>query len=44
MNYRELKRLGRLKAGSWGRPGSKWQKRQASKAVRRANKPVNSGE
>lgn len=31
-----LKKLGRRKAGSWGRPGSKRQKRAANKAVRRA--------
>ena len=30
-----LKKLGRRKAGSYGRPGSKLQKRMASKAVRR---------
>ncbi len=28
------KKFGRRKAGSWGRPGSKKQKRMASKAVR----------
>lgn len=33
-----LKKLGRRKAGSYGRPGSKSQKRAASKAVRRENK------
>ncbi len=33
-----LKKLGRRKAGSYGRPGSKAQKRMASKAVRQANK------
>ena len=33
-----MKKLGRRKAGSWGRPGSKAQKRAASKAVRRAGK------
>ena len=38
MNHNTLKKIGRRKAGSWGRPGSKWMKRQASKAVRRANK------
>lgn len=31
-----LKKLGRRKAGSYGRPGTKRQKRAASKAVRRA--------
>jgi len=30
-----LKKVGRRKAGSWGRPGSKKQKRAASKAARR---------
>lgn len=30
-----LKKHGRRKAGSWGRPGSKKQKRAASKAARR---------
>ena len=30
-----LKKLGRRKAGSYGRPGSKAQKRMASKGVRR---------
>lgn len=30
-----LKKLGRRKAGSYGRPGSKRQKRAASKAVRK---------
>jgi hypothetical protein len=29
-----LKKIGRRKAGSWGRPGSKKQKRAASKAAR----------
>ena len=33
-----MKKLGRRKAGSWGRPGSKKEKRAASKAARRANK------
>ncbi len=32
------KKLGRRKAGSWGRPGSKKQKRAASKASRRNGK------
>ncbi len=31
-----LKKLGRRKTGSWGRPGGKKQKRAANKAVRRA--------
>ncbi len=31
-----LKKLGRRKAGSYGRPGTKRQKRAASKAARRA--------
>lgn len=31
------KKLGRRAAGSYGRPGSRWAKRQASKAVRRAD-------
>ena len=30
-----LKKRGRRKAGSWGRPGSKKQKRAASKAARK---------
>ncbi len=33
-----MKKLGRRKAGSWGRPGSRKQKRAASKASRRAGK------
>lgn len=33
-----MKKLGRRKAGSWGRPGSKFQKRAASKASRRAGR------
>ncbi len=32
------KKIGRRAAGSWGRPGSKKQKRAASKAARRAGK------
>ncbi len=31
-----LKKLGRRKAGSYGRPGSKAMKKRASKGVRRA--------
>lgn len=31
-----LKKLGRRKAGSWGRPGTKKLKRAASKAARKA--------
>ena len=38
MNANAIKKLGRRKAGSYGRPGSKYQKRQASKAARRAGK------
>ena len=34
MTASSAKKLGRRKAGSWGRPGSKKQKRAASKAVR----------
>lgn len=33
-----LKKIGRRKAGSYGRPGSKRQKRAASKAARRARR------
>ncbi len=33
-----MKKLGRRKAGSWARPGSKKQKRAASKASRRAGR------
>jgi hypothetical protein len=36
--HNSLKKLGRRKAGSWGRPGSKAQKRAASKAARRGKK------
>lgn len=36
--HNTLKKVGRRKAGSWGRPGSKQQKRAASKASRRAGK------
>ncbi len=32
------KKLGRRKAGSWGRPGSSKLKRAANKATRRAGK------
>lgn len=35
MNRNAVKKYGRRKAGAWGRLGSKWQKRQAAKAVRR---------
>ena len=38
MTANTAKKLGRRKAGSYGRPGSKAQKRMASKAVRRARK------
>lgn len=33
-----MRKIGRRVAGSYGRPGSKWQKRQASKATRRERK------
>jgi hypothetical protein len=33
-----IKKLGRRKAGSWGRPGSRKLKRAANKAVRRAGR------
>jgi len=33
-----LKKYGRRKAGSWGRPGSSKLKRAANKATRRFNK------
>lgn len=35
MDNPTAKKIGRRAAGSWGRPGSKWMKRQAWKAVRR---------
>ena len=35
MSSSDEKKLGRRKAGSWGRPGSKADKRAASKGVRR---------
>lgn len=38
MNANTTKKLGRRKAGSWGRPGSKAQKRAASKAARKEGK------
>ena len=34
------RKIGRRAAGSYGRPGSKWMKRQASKAVRRVELPM----
>jgi hypothetical protein len=33
-----IKKLGRRKAGSWGRPGSRKLKRAANKATRRAGR------
>ena len=38
MKNSTLKKIGRRKAGSWGRTGSKQLKRIASKASRRAGK------
>lgn len=37
-NHNAMKKLGRRKAGSYGRPGTKVMKRAASKASRRAGK------
>jgi hypothetical protein len=34
-NKNALKKLGRRKSGCWGRPSRKYNKRQASKGVRR---------
>ena len=36
--HNTMKKLGRRKAGSWGRPGSRKLKRATSKASRRAGK------
>ena len=38
MNNNSLKKLGRRKANTWGRCGSKKEKRYASKGVRKFNK------
>ena len=38
MNNNSLKKLGRRKANTWGRCGSKKEKRYASKGVRKENK------
>ena len=38
MNSNSLKKLGRRKANTWGRCGSKKEKRYASKGVRKFNK------
>jgi hypothetical protein len=38
MKANAAKKLGRRKAGSWGRPGSKHEKRAASKGVRKSGK------
>jgi hypothetical protein len=38
--HNALKKLGRRKAGSWGRPGSKALKRMANKATRRAGRII----
>ena len=36
--HNAMKKLGRRKAGSWGRPGTRRLKRAAAKASRRAGK------
>ena len=41
MNWNAVKKAGRRAAGSWGRPGSKYQKRMASKKARRIFKAIN---
>jgi hypothetical protein len=43
MNRATLKKLSRKKTGAYGRPGTKYLKRQASKAARRVNKQVDNG-
>jgi len=37
MVYAALKKLGRRRAGTWGRPRKHYQKRQSTKAIRRLN-------